>query len=134
MEGHVSYRDSGATILSDDLYRTVTGRKLLASFPTVEALEVFRDQGVPTPSILDEVKDEKSFLAELQKLRQTEICVNFASSKGRRLMSIATIINKNTKPVASLGLAVLADKISEDAAVELIKRCKNDVERRLNFA
>lgn len=134
VEGHVSYKDSGATILSDDLYRTVTGRKLLAALPTFESLEVFRSQGVPEPSTWDEVKDEESFIRELQKLSQTEIYVRLTTSRGRRLLSIATIINKNAKPVASLGLAVLADKVSEEAAVELIRRCKKEIERRLNFA
>ena len=43
------YKDEGADLLVDDLYRTVTGRVILANIPLVDALDIWERNGLPTP-------------------------------------------------------------------------------------
>lgn len=133
VEGHISYRDSGATILSDELYRTVTGRKLLSALPTDEAIEVFRQNGVPEPGIWEEVKSEGDYLRELGRLKNTEVYVKYTSYSGRELMSCAALVYKGDRCMAALGLVLFSDQTDREGVTDLVLKCKREAERRLNF-
>ena len=133
VEGDISYRDSGASILSDDLYRTVTGRKLLSVLPVDEAIEVFRQNGLPESGIWDEVKDEQGYLSELERIKDIDVLVNYTSYKDDRLFSCATLIYKGERAVAALGFAMLSKGTDEKHISALIGKCKHEAERRLKF-
>lgn len=133
VEGHISYRDSGAAILSDDLYRTVTGRMLLSSLSADEAIEVFRQNGIPEVGKWEEVKCEKDYISELERLKGIEILTNYTNHTKGRLFSCATLIYKDNKAVAAMGFAGICEKTDEKHVLKLIEKCKNEACRRLNF-
>ncbi len=134
IEGQVHYSDSPAVILSDDLYRTVTGRVLLSRLSSFEAIEIFRENGLPKEGHWDAVKSENDYQAELSKIRQMPCLCEVIPSESRTLISFAAPIHKKRKCIAALGLVL--EKTGETNVKHLetlFLRCVKETERRLEF-
>ncbi len=134
IEGHVHYNDSPAFILSDDLYRTVTGRTLLSRLSSFEATRIFRENGLPKEGHWDAVKNEKDFLFELSKIRRLPFISEIFHSEKCTLISLAAPIYKNQKCIAALGLVLEKKEETNLKRLEaLFLRCVREAERRLEF-
>ncbi len=134
IEGQVRYTDSPAFILSDDLYRTVTGRVLLSRLSVHEATEIFRQNGPPKEGHWDTVKSEKDYQAELSKIRRMSCLCEILHSESCALISLAAPIYKSQKCIASLGLVLEKSEETNTKRLEaLFLRCVREAERRLEF-
>ena len=132
--GFFSQFGEGASILGDDLYRTMTGRVLLAHLPECEALEVFESLGLPQNHEWDEVTDRESFLAELEVYRSPSCCWRVTKDD---YLGFAVPVMSKGRCVCAIGLSVLEKegRTAEEAAriIRLMKRCRTEAERRLAF-
>lgn len=138
VEGDLHYNDSGAFIMGDDLYRTVTGRVVLANIPTHEALEIFDSNGVPENGHWDEVCDSRSFLEELDMIRHKKVLDAVSENGSRVYTSFAVPIFCDKKCIGSLGLVTVREGmgLAETELVnvkELMRRARKEFERRLEF-
>ncbi len=140
VEGGLRYSDSDASILEDDLYRTVTGRAILSAMPVWEALDVYETLGAPKKADWEEVTDRESFLAALEKIRAAKVCHAEITSSARAYSSFAVPITAVGRCVGALGLVLVrsADEPPPEEAklaglTALMERCRLETERRLRF-
>ncbi len=139
VEGDLHYKDSGAFIMGDDLYRTVTGRVILANIPTHEALEIFNENGVPPKGHWNEVCDRESFLHELSLIRKDSVFGMINENEGRVLCSFASALFSGAKCLGALGLVVAREEKTLDGGElaginELVSRARKEFQRRLEFS
>ncbi len=137
------YPDKSAELLVDDLYRTVTGRVLLANIPPVDALEVWDNYGPPTAKDhWPEVTDRTSFETELQAIRRQDCqylyyCVR---EEGCQWFTYAAPVFRDNSFIGALGFGfprsldtpapTSGDKKQMKA---LLLHCRKELERRLQF-
>lgn len=133
------YKDTEAQILGDDLYRTVTGRVLLANITTDKALEIYKTLGTPKETEWKEASTPDSFLAELSKIRSTGCYYQKAGESKNMWHSFALPVIKGRKCEAALGLAVKGESTADRTDLDkekysaLMIKCKKEIERRLKF-
>ena len=134
------YHDGDAGILRDDIYRTVTGRVLLASMPLDEALEIYDSLGNPDRSEWSEVRTRGDFLEELSKIAEMPCYFLKIKSGDRVWLSFACAVHRNGICVGAIGLALrfseLSSLPSEAETADILRTviaCRNELERRLGF-
>lgn len=134
------YRDKEAHILSDDLYRTVTGRVLLANITTDKALEIYRTLGAPQVGEWKEAMTLDGFLSELAAIRRTVCYYCKTGDSSSSWHSFATPIFKGKTCEAALGLAIKVENADENVNFDTAKhsslmiKCRKEIERRLKFS
>ncbi len=134
------YLDGDAGILRDDVYRTVTGRALLAAMPLDEALEIYDSLGNPKRSEWSEVRTRRDFVAELSRISEMS-CYSLQNKNGDRIwLSFACAVRKNGACVGAIGLALRfseGDTLPSDAERleirDTVIACGRELERRLGF-
>ena len=133
------YKDTEAYILGDDLYRTVTGRVLLANITTDKALEIYKTLGIPKGEEWKEALTVDGFLSELSKIRSTECYYQKTGDLKSIWHSFAVPVYMGKKCEAALGLAVNVENTSHSKCFDITKhsalmiKCKKEIERRLKF-
>lgn len=134
------YLDGDAGILRDDVYRTVTGRVLLASMPLDEALEIYDSLGSPKRSEWSEVRTRQGFVSELSRISALP-CYSMQNKSGDRIwLSFACAVRRNGTCVGAIGLALrffendtLPSEAERLGIRDTVIACKNELERRLGF-
>jgi len=132
------YSDNDATILNDDIYRTVTGRVLLANVVPDRALEIYKRLGTPDKDTWQKAVTMEGFLSQLCIIRDTPCYYIKNISGGFVWHSFAVPIFDRKKCEGALGLAIKND-ISNSTDVDingytaLMLKCKKEAERRLRF-
>ena len=137
--GYYKSRGAGASILSDDIYRTVTGRVLLAAMPEHAALEIYGGLGAPKPGEWEGVTDRDSFFAALREVRAQGCYILPKDDAAHRRIALAVPLTDGGVCVGALGLVVVyedAADVTEAEAARLsrkMERCRREAERRLKF-
>lgn len=129
-EFDIHYADANAAIFSDNIYRTVTGRILLANIPEHSALGILDSLGLPETEEWEEVKNEKDFLFELSKIRNYRVYY----LKNDPYCSFAAPVFYQNKCVGSIGLWSENSRSNNiNSITKQMIRCKNEIEHRLKF-
>lgn len=139
-ENSYLYSDTGAQIIDDTLYTTITGRIIISHLQELEALKLYEKLNLAEKSGWDEVYDRTSFLNELKRLRQMDIITNITYENGNILNGFASPVFKNRKCIGALGVVLSRTSDTEPISANEINRiskltlkCRKEFERRLNF-
>lgn len=137
--GYFKNQGEGARIVSDEIYRTVTGRILLSEMPEHEALAMFDELGAPAPAEWPEASDRTEFLAALEKIRREKTCARMTRFRGAGHIALAVPVHDGEKCVGAMGLSVPlsgdagALEAERERLTRLLVRCRREAERRLKF-
>jgi len=135
------YLDEQANLLVDDLYRTVTGRVILANIPYHEALEIFENMGMPTEEdSWPEVDSSSGFRLELEQIRKQKCYYHYAIKDGYQWFAFAVPVFREKNCIGALGLSIRKnmeeagpDKNTFEKTEKMMIRCRWELERRLCF-
>ncbi len=138
VEGCLKYSDSGASIFCDDIYRTVTGRVILANLPLDEALDFYNKNGVPKNGNWDEVRDVDSYMRELRLIRRLKVLTSEEPSG--RYVAFACPVFREGVCLGAVGLVLnrsgeLSKEYEQNKAVcrSYVLSAAKETERRLAF-
>ena len=132
------YDDESASIINDDIYRTVTGRVLLAHIPRDQAISIYGTLPKPDSTSWQEATSLDGYLRELSEIKK-QSCYSIKPEGSRFLWhSFACPIYRGKKLIGAIGLAIRGtDAVdyeeNECKYTELMMKCKRELERRLNF-
>ena len=132
------YTDESASIISDDIYRTVTGRVLLAHIPRDQAMGIYGTLKKPDSASWQEATSLDGYLHELSEIK-CKSCYSTKINNGTYAWHcFACPVNKGKKFVGAMGLAVRTNAKTDYPEDEekysiLMLKCKRELERRLNF-
>lgn len=129
-------------IMPDDIYRTATGRIIMANMDKSDIKGIFEKNGIPPEGHWDEVSSFETLEEELSKLSKNDIAQTyFARNDGKILLGYAAAIFRYTKCVGALGVAVLCTKEEYEHFEEkesLIKqniiKARTEIGRRLKYS
>ena len=127
-----------AQIRIDDIYRTATGRAILAEMSDEDAIAVYKKHGPPPRGHWDEVDGIESLLSELKNIRKQKIVITgrHGSKNDRPALGIARAIFDKKHCVGAVGLAVWDEGIGDEELEKLraiLIRGAAEIQRRLTF-
>ena len=126
-------------ILTDDIYRTATGRIILAYMNECEVREIYAKLGAPKERHWEEVTSYESLTNELEKIRTDGIASSPAIDLTEALNAVgyAVPIFKDNRCAGAVGIALKRGgegvKEKEAKVLTLLKKGKAEIERRLSF-
>lgn len=127
-------------IRTDDIYRTATGRAILAHMDRDEVKAIWEKHGVPPKGYWDEVTSYESLVEALKQLRQQDIVVSRAAEKSgeRNAIGYAYPIFRRTVCLGAIGLAwkptsgdQKIDPKTEEQLRHILRKGAKEIERRL---
>lgn len=131
-----------ATIVADDIYRTATGRVLLANMERSEARAVYDKYGSPKSDHWPEVTSWESLCLALDKIRPKDIiCTQNSHHLEQRLLTgYGKAFFKDSRCMGALGIAVgpmpeepQAWKETDKLYRKLLTTAANEITRRLSY-
>ena len=128
----------GAQIRIDDIYRTATGRAILAEIPEEDVRAVYKKHGPPPPGHWEEVDGIDSLLSELKSIRKQKFVITrgLRSKTDRSALGMARAIFDKKHCIGAVGLAVWDEGIDGEELVKLrsvLTKGVAEIQRRLNF-
>lgn len=133
------YSDGDAGILDDDIYRTVTGRVLLANCTPDKVSEIYNALGSPDISVWREASTAEGFYSQLGIIRE-DTCYYQRSINGAFVWhSFALPIYRSKSCIGALGLAIKLEGSAGSMSLDtnkykaLMIKCRKELERRLRF-
>ncbi len=138
--GNLDYQDREADILNDDLFRTVTGRVILANIPKHEAVTAYRNNKEKAVKDWSEAATEALYLDQLSKIKQLPVYFRRTSLKKEVLGSFATPVIHSGRCIGALGGVLtlsneptLADEEKLQDIFRALRRCAKEIVRRMDF-
>lgn len=129
--GNYRLHNSGDDIILDDIYRTATGRMIVAHLPDDDLYSLVERHGLPDGTNWKAFDNMASFKKALTKLRESPwIMVD------SELVGYAAPIFCGNTVFGAIGLAVPKASITEEKEAENVKyllRAAKEITRRLNF-
>ncbi len=129
-----------ANMRIDDIYRTATGRIILAYMNDEELYEVYSRLGNPDPKDFEGISSLDSLKGELEKIREAGFAVSLPSESEhqKRDIGYARPLFKGGKCIGAVGIARrLKDsaevKISDTVILKILKKGADEIQRRLTF-
>ena len=129
-------------IRTDDIYRTATGRAILAQMPPQDIAEIYQKYGAPPRGHWDQVTSYETLLKALSDIRRQSIVMSGVEN-GRithRTVGLACPILQNHVCVGAIGLAwkTTEDTQTLDSNVEsklrrVLQKGTQEIHRRLNY-
>lgn len=113
-------------------YDTSTGRLLLAYFSDEERKNIIKNAGLPSPGVWNEASTPEKFYKELQKIKETGIAFQTASS---HVVGVAVPVFYKQKAIASLGIYLPEVRFYGELKkliIESLKDTANQLSVRLN--
>lgn len=104
-----------------EVYRTSTGRMILACLDEKEQKEFIHKYGLPSPEIWHGIEDEDDLMMELNKIRKKQLAIQISQAQ---IVGLAIPIFKGFKIVASLGVYLPQSRytlMTDDVSDELKK-------------
>ncbi len=128
-------------IMEDSIYRTATGRVIMAFMPMDKVYKIWEKLGPPRKGHWEAVKTYKDLQEELLKIRtQTMVITDADPNHPKPITGFACPILKGNKCIAALGIAWSRTTESDEEyriiKEKLYKRlllAKKEIERRLNY-
>jgi len=127
-------------IMPDDIYRTATGRIIMANMNLSELKEVFEKNGLPPQNHWDGITSFKSLSQELLKIDKKSV-IKASDKNNSGMTGYATAIYKNSKCVGAIGIAVQSHETESDdfsAKEQDIRKyllaARTEIGRRLKYS
>ncbi len=138
--GNLDYLDKKADILNDNLFKTVTGRILLAHLPEYEAATIYRNNKHKIIIDWPEANTESKYMRQLSIIKSLPVYFVRIKSENKTLESFATAVMHNGKCIGSLGGVITIDegspstndKVLQEIFCSLLK-CAKEIARRITF-
>jgi len=122
-------------IRTDDIYRTATGRAILAHMPRDEVRTIYEKYGSPPPNHWNEVNSWETLIAQLAILREQKII-----TAGRSSVGYACPLLQRTVCIGAIGLAwkcssgeTHPDEETEEMLKSILLRGTKEIHRRLMY-
>ncbi len=130
-----------SAIMPDDIYRTASGRIIMANMSKSDVLSVFEKNGIPPKGHWDNVSSFEELEKNLSEIDKDSVAKTlFTREDGKILLGYAAAIFKYTKCVGAIGVAVLCTKEEYEQFQEekLIKhniiKARTEIGRRLKYS
>ena len=118
----------GSEIMPDDIYRTATGRIIMANMDKSDIKRIFEKNGLPSEGHWDEVLSLETLEAKLLEIDKNGIVQTYsARDDGKILLGYAAAIFKYTKCVGAIGVAHLCTQEEYKQFEEKEKLIKHDI-------
>lgn len=133
---------NNAHILIDDIYRTATGRAMLACSDREVVEKIYEKYGIPISQHWEEVNSYESLCKELSKIKQTDIVkTDIANKSGSISIGYAKSLFKASTCVGALGIAIKCTReeydecAQQDASIrKYLSRAASEINRRLEYS
>jgi len=127
----------------DDIYRTATGRAILANMNRDEIYNIFQKYGVPEKNMWEEVTSYEALIRELSKIGRKDVVITRHSFENPDKMSIGygCAIYKNSTCIGAVGIALSMAKNEyavfneeEQRIISYLHKAVAEITRRLNYS
>jgi DNA-binding IclR family transcriptional regulator len=128
--------------MPDDIYRTATGRIIMANMDKSDIKGIFEKNGIPPEGHWDEVSSLETLEAKLSELDRNGIAQTYCIREdGKIMLGYAAAIFRYSKCVGAIGVAVLCTQEEYkqfDEKEKLIKhniiKARAEIGRRLKYS
>ena len=130
------------TIRTDDIYRTATGRAILAYMDREQVKEIWEKYGGPPAGHWDEITSCESLIEALKTIRRQEIVISGAMEKEgeRNAVGYACPIFRRSVCIGAVGIACkpigscqTIDPQTEQMVCDILKKGTKEIMRRLSY-
>lgn len=127
----------------DDIYRTATGRAILAGMNRDEVYSIFQKYGVPQKNMWEEVTSYETLLNELSKIGKKDVVMTVHAVEETDILSIGygCAVYKKSVCVGAVGIALsmtkdkyAAFKEEEKHITTLLQKAVAEITRRMNYS
>ncbi len=126
-------------IRADDIYRTATGRVILAHMTIDEIREVYERYGMPQKGHWDKVTSYDSLIEELARLREKDVVMSDSLEDGKLLsIGYASPIFKSDRCIGAVGIALrtpdgMPSPEEEKRVISVLKKGVKEITHRLGY-
>ena len=127
----------------DDIYRTATGRAILANMNRDEIYNIFQKYGVPEKNMWEEVTSYEALIRELSKIGRKDVVITRHSFENPDKMSIGygCAIYKKSTCIGAVGIALSMAKNEyavfneeEQRIISHLHKAVSEITRRMNYS
>lgn len=131
-----------STIRADDIYRTATGRAILAYMDHDQIKDIWEKYGKPLAGHWDEITSFESLIEALEKIRLQEIVVSKATKKEgeKNAIGYAYPLFRRTTCIGAVGIAwkplhsgEITDPQTEKQLCDILRKGAKEIMRRLSY-
>lgn len=129
-------------IQTDDIYRTATGRAILAHMSREEVRAIWEKYGKPQPNHWDEVDSYESLLDNLKSIKKQKVVISGATKKEgvKNAVGYASPIFQRTTCIGAVGLAwnlmpndTAIDSKTEEMLCSILLKGVKEIHRRISY-
>ena len=128
-------------IMPDDIYRTATGRIIMANMNSDEIKEVFDKNGLPPEKHWDEITSLDALKNELSKINKRGVLKTVHFNSDTCNIGYAAAIYKHTRCVGAIGIALQTTKSElhnllkkEQSLTKHLLAARTEIGRRLRYS
>ena len=127
----------------DDIYRTATGRAILANMNRDDIYNIFQKYGVPEKNMWEEVTSYEALIRELSKIGRKDVVITRHSFENPDKMSIGygCAIYKKSTCIGAVGIALSMAKNEyavfneeEQRIISHLHKAVSEITRRMNYS
>ncbi len=104
-----------------EVYKTSTGRMILACMSRKEQKEFIKKFGLPSKDVWDEIEDEEDLMIELLKIKKKQLAMQVSVSQ---IVGLAAPIFKGESAIASIGIYLPLTRFSDSMQKKVLKELK----------
>lgn len=107
-----------------EVYRTSTGRMILACLSKKEQKEFIKRYGLPSQDIWAEIEDEEDLMVELSKIKKKQLAQQISESQ---IVGVAAPIFKGKNVLASIGVYLPGTRFSDSMQKKVLEELRKTV-------
>lgn len=119
-------------IKEKEIYRTSTGRMILACLDKKEQKKFIQKYGLPNPEVWAGIEDEDDLALELQKIKKKQVAEQISKA---HIVGIAIPLFKEKKVIASLGVYLPETRYTlslQEKILKCLRKTGNSINEKLN--